>query len=80
MIKVIKESFLITNNHISIATPLILFSLISTMYLILSAGNGTLGLIISITLFLLMLGAFLSGWFYMIKKSVTENDSNNEIS
>lgn len=74
MIKLFKECINLTNKYIVIATPLILFSLISSLYILFS-GNGTnSGLIIAIFLCFLMLCAFISGWFYIIKKCIKEPD------
>jgi len=74
MFKTIKESIKITNENIVIATPLILFSLLSTIYLIFSTGKSSIATLFTIILFFLMLCAFLSGWFYMIMKAVKEPD------
>ena len=81
MFKTIRESFKITNENIVIATPLIFFSLISSLYMIFSAAGNKIGLIFSVVLFFLMFGAFLSGWFYIIIRAVKEPDieSNNLI-
>ena len=72
MLKIIRESFKLTNSNIVIATPLIFFSIISSLYLIFSSGGSIIGLVFSAVLFFLMLGAFLSGWFYMIANVVRE--------
>lgn len=72
MFKIIKESFRITNDNIILATPLIFFSIISSLYLMFSSGGNKLSLIFSAILFFLMLGAFVSGWFMMITKAVKE--------
>ena len=77
MFKTVRESFRITNNNIIIATPLILFSLISSIYLIFSANGSKTGVIFAVILFFLMAGAFLSGWFYMIKEAVEEPDTDS---
>ena len=74
MFKTVRESFKITNDNIIIATPLILFSLISGLYLIFSSNGTKLGLFFAVILFSLMTGAFISGWFFMIKKAVKEPD------
>ena len=79
MFKVIKESFGITNNYIVIATPLILFSLISSLYLIFSGHGSAIATAFSVILFLMMLTAFLSGWFYMVMKAVKEPDGKNSL-
>ena len=74
MFNTIKESFNITNKNIIIATPLIFFSLLSSLYLIFSSNGSSFSLIISAILFFLMLGAFLAGWFMMITKAVKDSD------
>lgn len=79
MFRTLRESFKITNNYLIIATPLILFSLFSSIYLILSSGGNTLSLTITAVLSYLMAGAFLSGWFYMIVKAVKNpNDEDKD--
>ena len=78
MIDIIKESLKITNDNLIIATPLILFSLISTLYMIFSSGGNSIGTLFSVILFFLMLSAFLSGWFYMIAKVIKEPETNNK--
>jgi hypothetical protein len=74
MFKTIRESFKITNGNIVLATPLIFFSLISSLYMMFSAAGNKIGLIFSVILFFLMLGAFMSGWFYIIIRAVKEPD------
>lgn len=65
--------FNLTNKYIVLATPLILYSLISSIYLLVSANGGKiLNLLFAIILFILMTGAFISGWFYMIKIAIIE--------
>ena len=77
MLSIIKQSFDYTNKYIILATPLILFSLLSSLYILFSIGGNLISLTIAMILFTLMLGAFLSGWFFMIKKGVT-NSSDDE--
>lgn len=79
MFKIIRESLRITNDNIVIATPLIFFSLISSLYMIFSSGGNIIGLIFSVILFFLMFGAFLSGWFYIIVRAVKEPDIESSI-
>ena len=69
----IKESFHITNKYIILATPLILFSLLSSLYILFSLGGNILSLIIAAEVFVLMLGAFLSGWFFMTGLCIKED-------
>ena len=80
MANIIKESFELTNKYIILATPLILFSLISSLYLVFSAGGSRLGLGFAAVLFFLMFCAFLAGWLNMVTICVKErNDNPNEI-
>lgn len=79
MFNIIKDSFNITNKYIVLATPLILFSLISSLYLIFSSNGNTISVLLALVLFYLMLAAFLSGWLFMVRKCVTnpqEDDIN----
>ena len=70
MLSIIKQSFDFTNKYIILATPLILFSLLSSLYILFSIGGNLISLIFAMVLFTLMLGAFLSGWFFMIKEHI----------
>ena len=74
MLTCIKESFKLTNKFIILATPLILFSLLSSLYIIFSMNGNLLGLIFAFILFIMMLGAFLSGWFFMIKQAIVASE------
>lgn len=74
MIKCLKQSFKITNKYIILATPLILFSLLSSLYILFSMNGNILGLLFAILLFFLMLVAFLSGWFFMVKNAVSDTE------
>jgi len=66
-----KNVFKLTNCYLILITPLILYTLFSTIYLSISASGGKLlGLIFAILLFILMTAAFMSGWFNMIKNAV----------
>lgn len=70
MLNCIKESFKLTNKYIILATPLILFSLLSSLYILFSIGGNVVSMVIAGILFTLMLAAFLSGWFFMIADCV----------
>lgn len=73
-----KNVFKLTNKYLILLTPLLLYSLVSSVYMTASAIGGKLASIILATvIFFLMTGAFISGWFYMIKLAVQDN-SNNE--
>ena len=74
MLNIIKQSFKLSNKYIVLATPLILFSLLSSLYLLFSSGGRLVSLSFAILLFFLMLSAFLSGWFYMIKRILADDD------
>lgn len=72
MLKLFKNAFKYTNEGIILATPLILFIWLIVIYLgFAKSVADTLPEIISATLTLVcMIGAFMSGWFYMVKKSI----------
>ena len=70
-----KKVFEITNKYIVLATPLILFSLVSTVYLAASATGKIINMIIGILLFVFMSAAFAAGWFNMVKLSVSNPES-----
>lgn len=76
MLNSLKQSFKITNKYIILATPLIFFSLLSSLYILFSAGGNIFSQTCAIALFIMMLTAFLSGWLYMIKLCI--NNSENE--
>lgn len=77
MLSYIKDSFQLTNKYIILATPLILFSLLSSLYILFSVGGNLLSLLIALLLFGLMVGAFLSGWFFMIKTCVSNPEQED---
>lgn len=80
MQKSFKHVFFITNKYIVLLTPLIVFSLLSNIYLMISANGKLINLLIALVLSALMLGAFIAGWFRMVKLSVSstlyEKDPN----
>ena len=78
MINCIKESFKLTNKYIILATPLILFSLLSSLYILFSVNGNLVSLVIALVLFTLMLTAFLAGWFFMIKNCVEKPDTDDD--
>ena len=68
-----QKTFELANKYIILVTPLILYSLFSSIYLIVSAnGNKLINLIFALILFALMTSAFIAGWFKMIKLTITE--------
>ena len=78
MINCVKESFKLTNKYIILATPLILFSLLSSLYILFSVNGNLVSLVIALVLFTLMLTAFLAGWFFMIKNCVEKPDTDDD--
>lgn len=72
-----KQSLQLTNKYIILATPLILFSLISSLYVLFSFRGDLVNIITAVVLFVCMLAAFLSGWAYMLKLCVTAPDNGD---
>lgn len=77
MLNCLKEGIKLTNKYIILATPLILFSLFSSLYVLFSLKGNLMNVLTAIALFILMLAAFLSGWAYMLKLAVS-NSQNEE--
>lgn len=77
MKKALNEIFGLTNKYIVLATPLILFSLLSSVYLTVTLSGNLIKLLCAISIFILMSGTFISGWFYMVKGAVTETQTND---
>lgn len=72
MIKLFKDAFGITTNNIILATPLVLFMVLVSMYLGFSRYTvDTLpeAMLSFVTLWI-MFAAFLAAWFFMVKKAV----------
>lgn len=76
----IKKVFDITNNNIALATPLILYSLITTVYLAASLNGKVINLLIALFLFVLMTSAFISGWGVMLKEAIQNGEKDEPIS
>ena len=80
MIKIFKDSLKISYSNIIMATPLLVFLLLLNVYLVI-AKNAVKALpstiLFCITL-LLMVSAFLAGWFYMIKSAVGAYNNSTE--
>lgn len=66
------DALKITNNSLILATPLILFILFASTYLILSPVNKVFNIAFVLFLFFAMTAAFFSGWFYTIKLAVED--------
>lgn len=72
MFKLFKKTFKTTNESIILATPLVLFMWILSLYISYSKEvvDTLPEIILSAVTMLFMTSAFCSGWFYMVKKSV----------
>ncbi|MFR1671337.1 MAG: hypothetical protein ACLSWI_00135 [Candidatus Gastranaerophilaceae bacterium] len=72
IIDLLKKSVKITNDNIILAIPLILFMWIINFYSLFSkyTVDTIPEMILATVTVLFMVGAFLAGWFYMIKKAV----------
>lgn len=72
MIKYFKKAFKITNDNIILATPLILFLFIFSIYINAAQGapENIPSFILLATTTLFMLAAFFAGWFHMVKRAV----------
>jgi hypothetical protein len=74
----VKKVFELTNKNIVLLTPLLLYSLFSSVYLAVSTlGGKALMMIFALLLFFVMTAAFTAGWFNVIKIAVI--DVNNEV-
>lgn len=78
MIKNLKISFSITNESLILATPLILFMLVLSIYLGVAEGIGhnLISALLVLVVLSSMVAAFLSGWLYMVKKAICLYDKN----
>ena len=73
-----QKVFDITNRYIILATPLLLFSLFSSVYLVASINSGKLiSIFIAAVVFILMISAFLAGWLKMVKTAVENQDADD---
>lgn len=72
MIKLLKKTFKATNDGIILATPLIFFMWILSLYITYSKSVVDTGVevTLSVVTMLFMTSAFCSGWFYMVTKCV----------
>ena len=78
MFKLFKETFRTTNEGIILATPLVLFMWLLTLYIAYSKEvvDTIPEIILSAVTMLFMASAFCAGWFYMVKKSVDFSKKN----
>jgi len=72
MKKLIHDAIKITNDNVILAIPLVIFMWLIGAYIGYSkfSADSILELTIAVVTILFMLGAFFSGWFYMIKEAV----------
>ena len=72
MFKLFRDTVKIKNENIILATPLILFMWILSVYISFSKAAVTSFplLVLSFVTVIFMTGAFFAGWFYMVKKAV----------
>ena len=72
MLSLFKSSIKVTNDNIVLATPLIVFMWVLSLYLGFSRGSiSSFGLmLLSFTTVIMMTGAFFSGWFFMVKGAI----------
>lgn len=73
MFKLIKNSFIMTNDCIILATPLIIFLSLLGWYFDYAANtvDNAPKLILATTTLLVMTSGFASAWLYMVKKTIT---------
>ena len=74
-----KKIIAITNKNIILLTPLILYSMFSSIYTIVSFNGGNfLNIVLTVLLLLLMTVTFIAGWFFMVKRAVINTDYEQE--
>lgn len=73
MLKLFKDTIKTTNDNIILATPLIIFMWLLSLYLGFSklSVNSLALVILSFVTVILMTSAFFSGWFYMVKTAIS---------
>ena len=76
----IKKAFSTTNRNLIIPTPQILYIIISSLFLKFTMSSNPKQMIASLVVYVLMTGAFLSGWFAMIKDAVVTPENETKTS
>ena len=71
-----QKVFNLVNKYIVLATPLILYSLVSSIYMLSTVNGKFINLFFAVLLFTLMTAAFMAGWFKMIKIAISETEKN----
>ena len=69
------DALKINNSNIILATPLILFSIFASSYLVIAPANRVFNIGIILILFFAITAAFFSGWFYTIKLAINSFDT-----
>lgn len=72
MIRYFTKAFKITNENIILATPMVLFLFLLSIYLGIAqnAPENILAVILLLITTLFMISAFFAGWFHMVKKAI----------
>ena len=72
MLKLFRDTVKTTNDNIILATPLIVFMWVLSLYLSFSKSSVTSVplMILFFTTVIFMTAAFFSGWFYMVKEAI----------
>ena len=71
-----QKVFNLVNKYIVLATPLMLYSLVSSIYMLSTVNGKFINLFFAVLLFTLMTAAFMAGWFKMIKIAISETEIN----
>ncbi|MCQ2743407.1 MAG: hypothetical protein MJ230_01245 [bacterium] len=73
-----KKIFELTNRYIVVATPLILFSLLSGVYATISVnGKNVIGMAVAVVILFLMSVTFVAGWGQMVKLAALDESPDN---
>ena len=72
----LKRAFCITNKNLIIPTPQIIYIILSGLFLKMTMSTDIKLMTSSIVVFILMTGAFFSGWFAMIKEAVVSKNKD----
>lgn len=73
-----KKFFELTNKYIVLATPLILFSLLSSIYMAVTLqGKNPIGVVFALIILFLMSMVFIAGWGQMVKSAVKDESPDN---
>lgn len=79
LFKYFKDALSITNNNIILLSPLIVFVMFVSIYLLVSPSNVLWNLIFVLILFFAMTSAFFSGWFYTVSLAVNGEENKDDV-